>query len=300
MSHQTGWLDASLSPDGTLATDALGPPSTQSAPLSEWSVPGRHIARTITFPNGPGGDPVISPTDRLLVISGPGPPQGFPTPGPPNSVTSTFYKPAVLIDLRTGRRRTLAAPTTPSPWQAFAFSRTGAAVAAGTVGGQVGVWDTVTGRRLGRLSQISGTATSLAFSPDGRSLAIGSSNGTVYVARAPLTSATRPLQAGTGSVPAVAYSPDGRFLASVGLDGTARLYDARSLAELRVIQLPQAGQGVAFTTNSRDLLIWDATGTVSLWDACTDCENPSALVSLARTRVTRSLTSAERQEFGVR
>jgi hypothetical protein len=86
----------------------------------------------------------------------------------------------------------------------------------------------------------------------------------------------------------------------VELDGTARVYDARSLAELRVIQLPQAGQGVAFTTNSRDLLIWDATGTVSLWDACTDCENPSALVSLARTRVTRSLTSAERQEFGVR
>jgi WD40 repeat protein len=98
----------------------------------------------------------------------------------------------------------------------------------------------------------------------------------------------------------VAYSPDGRYLAAVGLDRTAHIYDARSLTELRVIQLPQAGQGVAFTTDSRGLLTWDATGTVTLWDACSDCENPSALVSLARTRVTRSLTPAERQEFGVR
>jgi hypothetical protein len=66
-----------------------------------------------------------------------------------------------------------------------------------------------------------------------------------------------------------------------------------------VIHLPQPGQGVAFTTNSRDLLIGDATGTVTMWDACTDCQNPPALVQLARTRVTRSLTPAERREFGV-
>jgi WD40 repeat protein len=300
MSHQTQWLDASLSPDGTLATDAPAPQAARSAPMPEWSVPRRRIVRTITFPNGPGGDPVISPTGRLLIISGPGPPQGFPTPGPPGSVTQAFFKPPVLIDLHNGRRRTLAAPTTPSPWQVFAFSRTGAAVAAGSAFGQVGVWDTVTGRRLGRLIGISGNANSLAFSPDGRSLAIASSNGTVYVARVPLTPATRPLHAGTQSVQAVAYSPDGRFLASVGLDGTARVYDVRSLAELRVIRLPQAGQGVAFTTNSRGLLIWDATGAVTLWDACTYCENPSALLSLARTRVTRSLKAAERREFGVR
>jgi WD40 repeat protein len=236
----------------------------------------------------------------LLVISGPGPPQGFPTPGPAGSVTSAFYKPAMLIDLRTGRRRALAAPTTPSPWQTFAFSRTGAAVAAASSFGKLGVWDTVTGRRLGHLIQISGNANSLAFSPDGLSLALASSNGTVYVARLPLTPATRSLQASTESVQGVAYSPDGRYLASVGGDGTARVYDARTLAELRVIQLPEAGQGLAFTTDSHGLLTWDATGTVTLWDACRYCENPSALLNFARSRVTRSLTPAERREFGVR
>jgi WD40 repeat protein len=150
------------------------------------------------------------------------------------------------------------------------------------------------------LIQISGNANSLAFSPDGLSLALASSNGTVYVARLPLTPATRSLQASTESVQGVAYSPDGRYLASVGGDGTARVYDARTLAELRVIQLPEAGQGLAFTTDSHGLLTWDATGTVTLWDACRYCENPSALLNFARSRVTRSLTPAERREFGVR
>jgi WD40 repeat protein len=288
MSHQTQQIDASLSPDGALATDAPAPVSAPRAPMPEWSVPGRRIVRTITFPNGAGGDPVISPGNDLLV-TGTGQSQGANPPGP---------KPLVLINLRTGHRRTLPAPTC-LPWQAFAFSRAGGAVAAGTDCGKAGVWSTATGRRLGALIQIPGNVDSLAFSPDSRSLAIASSNGTTYVARVPLTPATRPLHASTQSVQAVAYSPNGRYLATVGLDRTARIYDARSLTELRVIQLPQPGQGLAFTTDSRDLLIWDATGTVTMWDACTDCENPSALVRLARTRVTRSLTSAERQEFRV-
>jgi WD40 repeat protein len=258
-------------------------------------VPGRRIERTITFPNGSGGDPVISPTDKLLV-TGPAP-QGIKA----SSSMAAVDWPLVLIDLRTGLRRTLPAPTPRGcPWPTYAFNRTGAVVAAGTLCGQVGVWDTVTDRRLGSLIQIPGNVGSLAFSSDGHSLAIASSNGTVYVARVPLTVATRQLHGSTQSVQAVGYSPDGRYLATVGLDRTARVYDARSLTELRVIQLPQAGQGLAFTTDSRGLLIWDAAGAVTLWDACSDCENPSALIRLARSRVTRSLTPAERREFGVR
>jgi DNA-binding SARP family transcriptional activator/WD40 repeat protein len=288
-SHQKLRLGAVfLSPDGTLATDAPGNPSTaQSAPMSEWSVPGRRIVRTITFPNWTGGL-AISPTDGLLVTS-------------LGSAQIPGTGPVVLIDLRTGRRRTLPTPrTTPCPWQAFAFSASGAAVAAATFCGLVDVWDTATSRRLGRPTQIPDGANSLTFSPDGRSLAIASMNGTVYVARVPLTPTTRQLHASTLSIPAVAYSPDGRYLATVLQDRTARVYDARSLIELRVIQLPQKGQGVAFTADSRGLLISNATNTVTLWDACTDCENPAALLSLARSRVTGSLTPAERQEFGVR
>jgi WD40 repeat protein len=289
MSHRSQSLLASLSPDGTLATDAPAPLGSPTAQMPEWSVPGRLIVRTITFPNGPGSDPVISPNDDLL-LAGTGPAQGVNTPGP---------KELALVDLRTGRRRTLPGPTN-CVWQAYAFNRTGTVATAGTFCGLIGSWDTTTGRRLGRFVQISTNPTALASSPDGRSLAVAGSNGTTYVLHEPLTGEIQALHGSTQSVQAVAFSPDGRYLATVGLDSTARVYDAHSVTELRVLQLPQAGQGVAFTADSRGLLIWDSTGTVTLWDACTDCENPSALLSFAVTRVTRSLTSAERQEFGVR
>jgi WD40 repeat protein len=288
MSRQTQQLEVTLSPDGTLATDAPAQPGAASAPMTEWSVPRRRIVRTITFPNGPFSAPVISPDNQLL-ITGTGPPSGFNTPGP---------RRLVLLNLRTGHRRTLPGPAG-CQWQQFAFSASGEAVAAGTFCGQVAIWDSATGRRLGAMVQIPGSVDSLAFGPDDRSLAIASSNGTVYVAPVPLTRTTRQLHGGTRTVQAVAYSPNGRYLASVALDSAARIYDARTLTELRVIQLPRSAQGVAFTTDSRDLLTWDASGAVALWDACTDCQSPGALVALARTRVTRSLTAAERQEFGV-
>jgi hypothetical protein len=38
---------------------------------------------------------------------------------------------------------------------------------------------------------------------------------------------------------------------------------------------------------------------VRIYDACTDCENPAALLQLAASRVTRSLTQAERAKYGV-
>ena len=94
----------------------------------------------------------------------------------------------------------------------------------------------------------------------------------------------------TKGVPMVAYSPDGRYLASAGLDHTVRIFDAHSLTELRVIQQPAAVTGVAFTGDSQDVLSWGADNDVRLWDACTDCENPQALLRLAGSRVTRSLT----------
>ena len=87
--------------------------------------------------------------------------------------------------------------------------------------------------------------------------------------------------------------------ASAGLDHTVRIFDARSLAELRVIVQPDAVRGVAFTADSEQVPRWGADDTVRRWDACSDCENPPALLALAQTRATRTLTARERSEFGV-
>jgi hypothetical protein len=66
-----------------------------------------------------------------------------------------------------------------------------------------------------------------------------------------------------------------------------------------VITHPDRVLGVEFTSDSRDIVTFDAAGTVRVWDACTACEDPKALLALARTRITRALTSQERQTFGV-
>jgi WD40 repeat protein len=280
-------IAASLSPFGTVAATAPGGPRVQTAPLHVWSVGARRVISTIRFPNGVGDDPVIGPGGSVIA-TGVGPLQGFHPHAP-----STFE----LIDLRTGRRRVIAGSS--CPWQDWAFDQSGETVAAATFCGQVSAWSVTTGRRLGSSIQVLGAVNSLAFSPGGRSLAIAVTNGTVYEAPVPLTETPRQLNVSTKSAQAVAFSPNGRYLTSAGLDLTARIYNARTLTELRVIPLTDPPQGIAFTADSQDLLTWDAAGTVRLWDACTDCENPPALLALARSRVTRSLTPAERASYGV-
>jgi len=41
----------------------------------------------------------------------------------------------------------------------------------------------------------------------------------------------------------------------------------------------------------------DFDGTIRIWDACTACQNASALLAIADKRVTRQLTPYERQTF---
>jgi WD40 repeat protein len=55
--------------------------------------------------------------------------------------------------------------------------------------------------------------------------------------------------------------------------------------------------GVAFSPDGGTIATMDTNGVIRLWDACTDCANPDALMALAKTRVTRELTASEQQTF---
>jgi WD40 repeat protein len=166
----------------------------------------------------------------------------------------------------------------------------------------VSVWSVATGHQLGPSLSLGGEMSQPAFRPDSSQLAIPSWDGRILVTPVPIPRDGRGIQTLTENrkgVGIVAYSPDGRYLASGGLDNTVRVFDARTLQELRLITQPGSTLELAFTYDSRNILSarGDNTG-VSLWDACTDCENPPALLALARSRVTRHLTNAERREFG--
>jgi hypothetical protein len=51
---------------------------------------------------------------------------------------------------------------------------------------------------------------------------------------------------------------------------------------------------VAFSPDGRRVATGDDAGVLRTWDACTGCLDPQALLALARERVTRDFTRAER------
>lgn len=257
-----------------------------------WNTVERRIVQTVTLRAPEGSEPVISPDGNLIAMGVQGP---FTPPAPPLNLD--------VLDLRTGRQRTLASDTScPAGWRGFAFSPSDRLLAAGTFcGTDISVWNVATGKQVGgSLSLGGGELAWIAFSPDGRHLAIASWNGTIRASPVPLNvERTIKLTENTKGVPMVAYSPDGRYLASASLDQTVRIFDAHNLTELRVIQQPTAVNGVAFTPDSQEVLSWGLDNYVRLWDACADCENPQALLRLAGSRVTTSLTAAARTDLGV-
>lgn len=144
-----------------------------------------------------------------------------------------------------------------------------------------------------------GEPSRIAFSPDGHELAVASWNSTITIWDLGARRVAHVLAGHSLGVDGLAYSPNGRLLASASLDDTARVWDPANGQLLRVWRKQQPVSSVAFSSDGTRLVTSDATGTISVWDACTACGNPSALLAIARKRVTRQLTPLERATFGV-
>jgi WD40 repeat protein len=252
-----------------------------------WNVNARRKVATVPPSVAPqGGEPTFSPDGRTLAMA---------KLMSPRDQEVSF----TLVDARTGHTEDLGTTACSAGWRGYAFDQSSTLVAAGSFCGEAYVWHVATGRRVGQPIALGGELASIALSPDRRRIAVASWNSTVKVADVATGRVIGTLTAHTAGVPMVAYSPNGRYLASASLDHTVRIWDARTLTLLRVITDPAAVLGVQFTSDSRDIVTFDAAGTVRVWDACTACEDPTALLALARTRVTRALSSQERQTFGV-
>jgi WD40 repeat protein len=177
-------------------------------------------------------------------------------------------------------------------------------VATAGADGTVKMWSTEDGHLIfEQLAHPDSVVIDLAFSSDGSRLATGAFDGTAKIWRiieansldktAIAVEELMSLIGHTGGVHGVALSPDGSRLATASEDGTAKVWDANSGQELITLTVQPLGLlDVAISPDGKYLATAGRDGAVRLFVLSTD-----ELISLAQTRVTRSLTAEECQRY---
>ena len=140
-------------------------------------------------------------------------------------------------------------------------------LATASADGTARVWETTTGKEVGRIRQHNAFVRAVTFSPDGRYLATASLDNTARVwettSGRPITP---PLKHANGVV-AAAFSPDGQYLATASWDNTARVWETSSGRPVTP-PLPHNGGvvAVAFSPDGKSLATVSADRTARVWE----------------------------------
>jgi WD40 repeat protein len=195
-------------------------------------------------------------------------------------------------------------------WSIAALPSGDAYVTAGR-DGTLRLVDLATGRELSRTEGHTGRILALAVSRDGRRVTSAGSDGLALVRDAVTGSELARIDAGS-PVNAASASPDGRLLALACEDGRLHVFDAGTGASVAALLLgaetpaPPARSGLdaaTFLSDSKRVLVGDASGTVSLCDlegpaplwtvkAHSSAVTASALLPDGKTAVTGSRDGA--------
>lgn len=206
--------------------------------------------------------------------------------------TASIDETAKLWDARTGRE--LFTLSSHQAWvNSLAWSPDGARLATASDDNTAKVWQAATGRELLTLHGHQGSVNSVAWSPDGARLATASNDQTAKVWDAATGRDLLTLRGHQNWVMAVAWSSDGSRLATASRDNTAKVWDAATGAELLSLHGHQSAvSGIAWSPDGQRLASAGADNIAQVYAI-----NPAVLLRLARSRITRDLTSDECRRY---
>lgn len=204
-------------------------------------------------------------------------------------ITSSWDGTAKLLDLALGRELL----SFPDQWSGVAFSSDGKQVFTGGIDGYVHLWDASTGQEVRKYSEGNQDVYGIAVGPDGSLLAVGQQDGTITLWDVASGTKLRVLSGHAGLINQLAFSPDGTLLASASFDRLAKVWDVATGEELLSLYGNTGNVfGVSFNPDGQYLATAGADGTVRTYSLRLE-----ELVALARSRVTRPLTSEECRKY---
>jgi basic membrane protein A len=173
-----------------------------------------------------------------------------------------------------------------------AFNRDATRLATGLQDGTVKMWDLATGNEAQIFRGHTDFISAIAFSPNGKQIASSSGDGTTIMADLPTGQTIFSLHGHADAVMSVSYSADGERVVTASQDGTAKLWDAATGEELLTFSGDRSGlTEAAFSPDGTRLATGSENGTrvylLSIHD----------LMTLAKTRVTRTLSREECQKY---
>ena len=173
-----------------------------------------------------------------------------------------------------------------------AYSPDGKHLVSGDRHGNGAIWDAITGEKSFDLLGPTDAIWSVAYSPDGKYVALAGHTGAIGIWNAMTGKKILALRGHTTEVAAIIFSRNGKLIATASIDGTAKVWDATTGENLLTLPVDSRGAGgVSFSPDGKRLAVGGASG-IYVFVLPID-----EVVALAKSRVTRSLTTEECQQY---
>jgi len=182
-----------------------------------------------------------------------------------------------------------------APLRGIAWQPVGRQFATASTDRTARIWDASNGKLLMQLQGHDGTLQDLHWSPDGDRIATASVDRTVRLWNADNGTMLGVLTGHEDTIRAVEWSPGGDRIATASYDRTARIWDGASGAEVGVVGVhAHRAECLSWSPDGSRIVVGAQDRTARIWTTSVSTEN---LVTVAKERVFRTLTSSERRDL---